>query len=256
MLKFKVKLCYPLWSFGSTSLTILVSKEILLAILFSCDKVDEANVDASSVVKSSSQWIWALEAWGMVAIACHDQWIWNYWNRSWGRCWFGFQNQQFHAFQYGVIRGYSFIIQCCVSGWHHQQILHEAFANEDQVLCQYWLCHALKWTRVIYIVVKLVFHHRICHITNWSAPQSHIRPPNVSKLLPLNVPTLSTKFKCVIAWWITLFIMEDGGYSLIFAKVTNANIIKVAIKSPWITHTLNLINYAVNKSKKNRCPIK
>jgi hypothetical protein len=47
---------------------------------------------------------------------------------------------------------------------------------------------------------------------------------------------LPTKLKRVIAWWIALLIMEDGGCRLIFAKVTNPNIIKAAGKSSRITH--------------------
>ena len=39
--------------------------------------------------------------------------------------------------------------------------------------------------------------------------------------------------------WIALVIMEDGGYSLIFAMVTNPSIINVAAKSPSITQPLN-----------------
>ena len=59
-------------------------------------------------------------------------------------------------------------------------------------------------------------------------------PSNVSKLLPPNVPTSGTKIKRVIAWWIALLVMEDGGCSLTFAQVTNPNITKVVAKSRCI----------------------
>ena len=44
-----------------------------------------------------------------------------------------------------------------------------------------------------------------------------------------NLPTSDIKIKCVIAWWIALLIVEDGGCSLIVTKMTNPNIIKAAI---------------------------
>ena len=36
-----------------------------------------------------------------------------------------------------VLWGNSSIVQCCVSEQHQWQILHESFANENQVQCQY-----------------------------------------------------------------------------------------------------------------------
>ena len=44
-------------------------------------------------------------------------------------------------------------------------------------------------------------------------------PPNLPKLPPPNSLISSTIIKCIIAKWITL-IMEDGGCSLSFAKMT------------------------------------
>ena len=67
--------------------------------------------------------------------------------------------------------------------------------------------------------------------TRWSA--SHSRMP------PLNLPTSGTKIKCVIAQWITLLVMEDGGCSLTYVKEIDPNIIKVAAKSSCITHLPN-----------------
>ena len=58
-------------------------------------------------------------------------------------------------------------------------------------------------------------------------------------MVPSKLSTLLTKIKRVIAWWIALLVMEDGGCNLIFAKVTNPNIIKVAAESIRITHPLN-----------------
>ena len=63
-------------------------------------------------------------------------------------------------------------------------------------------------------------------------------PPNLSKLLSPNLPTLGTKIKSVIAQWIAL-IMKDDGCSLIFAKVTNINFIKTVAKLPCIIHVPN-----------------
>ena len=46
-------------------------KKTVMALIWtfqsSC-KVDEANVDTSSFVESISWWIWALEAWALLAI--------------------------------------------------------------------------------------------------------------------------------------------------------------------------------------------
>ena len=64
-------------------------------------------------------------------------------------------------------------------------------------------------------------------------------PPNLPKLPPPNLSTSGTKIKCVIAQWIALLIMEDGGCSLIFAKVTDPNIINAVAKSPCITYSPN-----------------
>ena len=64
-------------------------------------------------------------------------------------------------------------------------------------------------------------------------------PPNLVKFLRPNMSTLPTKMKRVIAWWIALLIVKDGGCSLIFAKVTNPNIVKVVVKPTCITHLSN-----------------
>lgn len=60
-----------------------------------------------------------------------------------------------------------------------------------------------------------------------------------SNMPPPKLPTSPTKIKCVIAWWITFLTMEDGGCSLMSAKVTNLNIIKAATKSTHIIHPPN-----------------
>ena len=69
------------------------------------------------------------------------------------------------------------------------------------------------------------------------------------------MPTSPTKIKRVIVWWITLIIMEDGGCTLIFAKVTNQ------ISSRWwLNHHVSLtyqIQVVVPPIRsQNRCPIK
>ena len=56
---------------------------------------------------------------------------------------------------------------------------------------------------------------------------------------PPNLLTSGTKIKHVIAQWIALLIMEDGGCSLTIVKVTNPNIIKATAKLSGITHPLN-----------------
>jgi hypothetical protein len=56
-------------------------------------------------------------------------------------------------------------------------------------------------------------------------------PPSLPKKLPPNLPTLPTKIKRVIAWWIAVLITEDGGCSLSYVKVTNLGAIKMAGKS-------------------------
>ena len=42
--------------------------------------------------------------------------------------------------------------------------------------------------------------------------------------------------KGVIAWWIILLILKDGGCSFTFVKVSDPNNIKAAAKSPCNTH--------------------
>ena len=69
-------------------------------------------------------------------------------------------------------------------------------------------------------VSKMVTGKNI-HNTGWSTSHNHMAPSNL--------PTSSTKIKRVIAQWMALCIMEDGGCILTFAKVTNVNIIKVAL---------------------------
>ena len=67
---------------------------------------------------------------------------------------------------------------------------------------------------------------------------------------PSNLPTLPTNVKHVVAQWIAILIMEDGGCSLIFAQVTNPNTIKVMAKSPCITHASNLSDCITDKEPK------
>jgi len=67
-------------------------------------------------------------------------------------------------------------------------------------------------------------------------------PPNLSKLLSPNLSTLGIKIKSVIAQWIAPLIMEDDGCSLIFAKVTNINIIKAGDKVACSPHLPNQSN--------------
>ena len=64
-------------------------------------------------------------------------------------------------------------------------------------------------------------------------------PLDLTKLQPPTLPTSGTKIKHVIARWIVLLIMNDGGCSLIFAKVINPNTINATTKSSCITHPMN-----------------
>ena len=64
-------------------------------------------------------------------------------------------------------------------------------------------------------------------------------PPSLPKLSPPNLPSSPTKIKHVRAQWVALLTMEDGGCSLISAKATNPNIIKVVAKLACITHPPN-----------------
>jgi hypothetical protein len=73
---------------------------------------------------------------------------------------------------------------------------------------------------------------------------------------PSNLPTSSTKITHVIAWWTTLLIMEDGGCTWLFPKVTNPNIIEAATKSPRITHPTKLKRLYRRLGTKNNCMIK
>ena len=52
-------------------------------------------------------------------------------------------------------------------------------------------------------------------------------------------PSYPFLIKRVITGWITLLVMEDGEFSLIFVQVINPIIIKVAAKSSYVTHPLN-----------------
>ena len=64
-----------------------------------------------------------------------------------------------------------------------------------------------------------------------------IERPNTRTYLK-RTPSSHAKFKCVRAQWATLLIMEDVGGSLIFAKVINTDIIKVATKLACGTHPI------------------
>ena len=114
-----------------------------------------------------------------------------------------------------------------------------AIANEDQRIWnrwnrswgrswlrlwnqQFYSCHVstvvtckIKCCQIVFIIIE--YPH-----TSWLTPHDHMPPPNL--------PTLGTKIKRFIAQWIAFLIVEDGGHSLMFAKVT---------KSSSITHPLN-----------------
>jgi hypothetical protein len=85
---------------------------------------------------------------------------------------------------------------------------------------------------------RIIFSLKNIHYTSWLPPHNHMPPPNF--------PTLSIKIKRVIAWWIALQIMEDGGCSLTFAKVANHHV--------WLTHWIEA-NVPPIRSQ-NRCPSK
>jgi hypothetical protein len=99
---------------------------------------------------------------------------------------------------------------------------------------------SLKWSQD----KMLAFHYRIpiiqvgrqptttCHLLIW--PPHHI------------------KMKNVIARWIALIIMEDGGCS---TKVTNPNIIKVAAKSLMYYSPAELERLHCQLGAKHRCMI-
>ena len=53
---------------------------------------------------------------------------------------------------------------------------------------------------------------------------------------PLNLPTMGTKIKHVLAQWIALLHIENGRCSLTFAKVIKPNNNKTATKSSYIIH--------------------
>ena len=85
----------------------------------------------------------------------------------------------------------------------------------------------------------------------------HMLPPNLLKLPPPNLPTSDIKKnKCVIAQWIALLVVEDGGCSLTFEKVTNPSIIRVAAKSTCIYSPTELKQLYCRLGAKNRCSIK
>ena len=74
--------------------------------------------------------------------------------------------------------------------------------------------------------------------------------------MPLpDFPTLGTKFKLVIVRSIALLVMEDDGCSLIVAKVTNPNVIKVVClnHNVFITHQFKIIVPPIRSQ--NRCMI-
>ena len=78
------------------------------------------------------------------------------------------------------------------------------------------------------------------------ASDNHMSPPYLPKLPPSNLANSPTKIKNVGDQWVTLLIMEDDECSLIYAKMTNSNIIKVATKlTCTTTHPLNQDKYIV-----------
>jgi hypothetical protein len=69
------------------------------------------------------------------------------------------------------------------------------------------------------------------------------------------MPTLLTKIKRVIAWWTMLIIMNDGGCTLVSAKVTNQTSSRW-----WLNHhvslTYRIIVVVPPIRSQNRCPVK
>ena len=92
----------------------------------------------------------------------------------------------------------------------------------------------------------------LIHNTSWLAPDTHMRPPNLSKLSSPDLPTSGTEIKHVIAPWIALLVMEDGWVQFDFAHVINPHIIKATIQSPCVTHPLNLKRLYRLQGPKNR----
>jgi len=62
---------------------------------------------------------------------------------------------------------------------------------------------SLKWSHVWWNVANFfVFSLQSTHNTSWSAPHSHMPPPNLPKLPLPDLATSNTKIKLVIAGWI------------------------------------------------------
>ena len=107
---------------------------------------------------------------------------------------------------------------------------------------------SLKWSWVMIKRCQIGFLLQSTHITSWFAPHNHMEP--------LNMPTSPTKIKRVIAWWIAFIIMEDDECSLIFVKVTNPNIMKVAAKLLCSTHPPNRRDCTANQEPKTGVQLK
>ena len=81
-----------------------------------------------------------------------------------------------------------------------------------QVQCQYWLCHVSKVVTCKIKCCRIVLELQSSHNTSSLVAHNHMPP--------LYMPASGTKIKHVIARWIALLIVEDGGCSLTFMKVT------------------------------------
>ena len=90
---------------------------------------------------------------------------------------------------------------------------------------------SLKWSRVRSKCCRIGFSLWNTHNTSWSAPHNHMAPPNLSTLPHKNEVCHNSVDSTPN--------LEDSGCSLIFAKVTNPNIVKAATKSSCITHAPN-----------------
>ena len=73
-----------------------------------------------------------------LAIANHDQRIWNRWNQTWGRCWSRLQFQRFFA---------SHVLWCYRGELFYSLMLCKqmtSLVDSTWVICQCWLCHVSK----------------------------------------------------------------------------------------------------------------
>jgi hypothetical protein len=110
------------------------------------------------------------------------------------------------------------------------------------------LCHVFKVVTCKIKCCRIVFALSNTHNTSWSAPHSHMPPPNS--------PILGTNIKNIRAWWITLLITKDGAYSLTFAKVTNPNIIKCSNQITMYYSPTKLKQLYRRWRAKNMCMVK